>query len=164
MRSFWGSLVVIVVIAVADRAQKRTLRFSYCYHDHHGDHHCDHDHHYIIITTKLVVAVLARVLVDRRSKRLECIWWPFHLIRVTFVVSSSCQMCLWEAARSCSRFLERFASLFTICNRPTFCHKLSSADCADLFLFVFSPPLLLFVIIVFVIMIIVVFIVFPQEL
>lgn len=66
MRSFWGSLVV-VVIAVADRAQKRTLRFSYCYHDHHGDHHCDHDHRYIIITTKLIVAVLARVLVDRRS-------------------------------------------------------------------------------------------------
>lgn len=75
MRSFWGSLVGVVVIAVADRAQKRTLRFSYCYHDHHGDHR------YIIITTMLIVAVLARVLVDRRSiettKQLECIWWPF---------------------------------------------------------------------------------------
>lgn len=113
MRSFWGSLVVVVVIAVADRAQKRTLRFSYCYHDHHGDHHCDHDHHYIIITTKLVVAVLARVLVDRRSiettKQLECIWGPFsfdsrHLRGLFFLPNvslGSCEKLLSVSGKIC---------------------------------------------------------------
>lgn len=103
MGSFWGSLVVVVVIAVADRAQKRTLRFSYCYHDHHGDHR------YIIITTMLIVAVLARVLVNRRSKRLECIWWPFsfdsrHLCGLFFLPNvslGSCEKLLSVSGKIC---------------------------------------------------------------
>lgn len=147
MRSFWGSLVVVIVVAVAGRAQKRTLRFSYCYHDHHCDHHCDHDHHYIIITTMLVVAVLDRILVDRRSidtaKQLECIWWPFsfdsrHLCGLFLLprVFGSREKLLSVSGKICE-------FVYDLCNRPTFCHKLSSADCADLFLFVFSPLLLL---------------------
>lgn len=116
MRSFWGSLVVVIIVAVAGRAQKRTLRFSYCYHDHH----CDHDHHYIVLLLRLCLLFLfwaAFWSIEGRStlrSNLNAFGGPFHLIRVTFVASSSPpQMCL-EVARSCSRFLERFASLFTI--------------------------------------------------